>query len=372
MPMDAQLAEIYGTGAPVDEDDLEKTASAELLVKIAEENGIDIDSLSDDELNQFVSAVSGGEQEAAPEPEEGSVKVAHAEDGGLYVWDENDNALEELEGEVKVAAAEDGSLWVVDDDGAAICPFEGEIDDGGAEQHEDPEFQEKVAEADFMGRVMAHAYSQEKDEIEKEAWSKAQQAKWMLQKGLSKVRGQKGGMGEKGTGLERVKQLLTGEKVKELKKLKVRTRKGHPLMKGRAEPGRKGKVFKPSGAGAKKRKAERLTAEKRKVLATRIGTGAGLTGATGLGAYQLAKESSALDLSDLQQERAYDILKEAGWVDEQGQPIEPQYEAQQEPEEDVVYLDELPEQEKTAVAEEVEVGALQILEEMGYPVEWNQ
>lgn len=98
--MDEQLAAIYGTNQVIEEEDQEKLAAAELLVKLAEEEGVDINSLNDEEINELMSE--------------------------LYTGSE--------------------STTVVPDDS-----------------------QEKVAEADFLGRVMAHAYVQEMGEIEKNA-----------------------------------------------------------------------------------------------------------------------------------------------------------------------------------------------------------
>lgn len=95
--MNPELAEIYGTVEPTEED-FQKTAAVEALIKMAEAEGVDLDDFS-------------------PEQIEGM--------------------LEELQY-------------------------------GGEE-----EFTEKVAEADYLGRVMAHSMTQELGEIEKEA-SKAE------------------------------------------------------------------------------------------------------------------------------------------------------------------------------------------------------
>ena len=103
--MDKQLAAIYGTGQEVEEEtDLEKTAAAELLVKLAEEQGVDLDSFSDEEVGEML----------------------------------------------------------------------GELYEGGVEHtaEADEETQEKYAEADYLGRIMAHSMVQELDNIEKEAGGK--------------------------------------------------------------------------------------------------------------------------------------------------------------------------------------------------------
>lgn len=54
-------------------------------------------------------------------------------------------------------------------------------------EEEEETFQEKLAEADYLGRLMAHAYVNELSEIEKQA-SMGQSAKMVALKGLSKAR----------------------------------------------------------------------------------------------------------------------------------------------------------------------------------------
>jgi hypothetical protein len=313
MPMDAQLAEIYGT--PSNGDDLEKVASVELLVKIAEENGINIDDLSDEDLESVLSEIQGG----GGEPE-GSVKVAHATDGNLYIFDENGQAIEKLDGEVKVAQAQDGSLWVVDDEGQAVCPFEGQVE-GQVEGQDDPAFQEKVAESDFLGRVMAHAYEQEKREIEKAA--------------------QYGPAGVAGKGAKKALQWLAGRPARyrqagrELKQAVggVRTVPGDIVPE----------------AMTKTERLKALARAGKKVLPETVVAG----GAAGGGIYAGTRGKKKKASAEMVGERAYEILKQAGWVDTNGDVIPPQ-------------------EEKVASAEELEVAALQRLEELGYPVEWNR
>ena len=53
--MNQWLASIYGTGGF--EDDLEKTAQAHLLSKLAEEEGLDLSGLSQDQLDELAQQV---------------------------------------------------------------------------------------------------------------------------------------------------------------------------------------------------------------------------------------------------------------------------------------------------------------------------
>jgi hypothetical protein len=105
--MDEWLSQVYGTGQG---SDIEKTAQNMMLQKLAEEEGIDLSGLNDEELDALAQAV-----------------VAEGEGGGeQYV--------------------------------------EGDAGDVGG----DEELQAKFAEADFLGRVMAHAYTQELQKIASE------------------------------------------------------------------------------------------------------------------------------------------------------------------------------------------------------------
>ena len=105
--MNELLAQAYGTDQETDTT-IEKTAEAALLdelEKVASQEGIDLSELSDDDIVDILSEVL----------DEGSEKTASVDDG-------------------PVAA---------DDDGA----------------------QQKLAEADFLGRTMAHAFYNELNEI---------------------------------------------------------------------------------------------------------------------------------------------------------------------------------------------------------------
>lgn len=128
--MDPKLAEIYGTNKP-DEADVEKLAAAELAEKLASENGVDLENMSEEELEQTAAELlaSGegegegeGEAPAGDEPEAGTEKTA----------------------------------------------------------------QEKLDEADYLGRVMAHAYVQELKEIDKTAAAEMdKEAKGKMPAGLA-------------------------------------------------------------------------------------------------------------------------------------------------------------------------------------------
>lgn len=112
--MDKTLAEFYGTNVEA-EGDAEKLAAAEAAEVLAGEKGVNLEEMSAEELEAVAQEVLKGEGEEDPEKPE----------------------VKEPEGE---------------------------------------EAQTKFAEADYMGRVMAHAFVQETKEIEKEAAAKAEVA----------------------------------------------------------------------------------------------------------------------------------------------------------------------------------------------------
>lgn len=108
MAMNAFLDEVYGTSAG--SEDLEKVAQANMLAKLAEEEGIDLSGLNEEQLGALAEQVIS-DQTAEP-----------------------------------AAAA-----------------------DAGAEDEAEKVAQAKFAEADFLGRTMAHAFAQEMAEINKTA-----------------------------------------------------------------------------------------------------------------------------------------------------------------------------------------------------------
>lgn len=244
--MDKELAAIYGTGQPeIDESDLEKTAAAELLVKLAEEQGVDLNDFSDEEVAEML--------------------------GDLY------------EGGVEHTAA----------------------------AQEAPATQEKYAEADYLGRIMAHSMVQELDSIEKEAASMGHYAR----KGMAAVKRVPGN-------LKRGKEVITGSKLKKLEEAGFSPTRG---MSGMID-------------------AERKAVQKLRTGAKSVGKGLAAGGALAAGGYtatDMAKKGSAVEA--LAEQRAYKLASEAGYIDK----------------------------EASALDQAVEKRALEICEANGIPVEWN-
>lgn len=315
--MDAKLAAIYGTGdQPEAEDDLEKRAAAELLVKLAEEQGIDLSQYTDEQVLAAMNQLYKTAAESCDEDKkaDGEEKTSEGEPPFFAKKESKEESKESKEtkdeGESKEGAGDESR------------PESGESKDD-KEGKESSESAEKVAEADFLGRVMAHAMVNEMRQIEKAASAQAE--------------GQ-----EKDAG-----------KMDFLKNLGAKAK----------------------GVGAKASTAAKGFAKKHdKAIAG--GAGMAVGGTVGLAAeraihrkdYRKAAKEDAAEkkgsadvsaLDQLAQQRAFEMAKEAGWVDEQGNLIAPP-EAQAE------------EKQASALDVVVEQRALELLQENGYPVEWNK
>ena len=168
--IDQFLAQHYGT-VPTEpsQEDLQKVAQAELFLKLAANNGVDINQLNDAQINELWGQVFGEE------------KLAEAA---------------QMEHELAKAAA--------------------------------AEAQEKFAEADYMGRIMAHSYVNELRNIAAEGgldfMKIAEEAKahW-LRRGWEAVKHQATGRGHFGPGWQKLKKDESGKRqvwegVKELGK----------------------------------------------------------------------------------------------------------------------------------------------------------
>ena len=143
--MNDWLAQLYGTAPVADIEDntnMNKTASVALLEKVAEEigadfEGIDLDALSEEDAEEIL------------------------EDLFSQLGDEGESA--EGEGENAEPAAEPAAEAATEAEGAENAEGNEELD---------KESMAKLAEADFYGRAMAHAYVDELRTIEKQAMSK--------------------------------------------------------------------------------------------------------------------------------------------------------------------------------------------------------
>lgn len=154
------IAEFYGTAQPTQEDQ-EKVAQMELFAKLAAKEGIDLDKLSEEQIGELWNATFGEPEKTAAEHghKHGHKKEAEAECHGHNHKDKKASA------NVDEAAQ--------------------------AEWAEKRAAAEKIAEADFLGRVMAHAYVNELSKIGEEIQSKTASAEvTSLKERLLKVAGE--------------------------------------------------------------------------------------------------------------------------------------------------------------------------------------
>lgn len=256
--MNEFLAELYGTNDIIASDpseETEKLAAAEFLVKLAAEEGVDLDNLSDDEIGELLAEV---EKTASGEPE---------------------------------------------------------VDD---------EAQEKLAEADFLGRAMAHAYVNELSEIEKGAGIRgyagkaAEQGAKLLQKIKSAPEAIGGAIGGKRLeqyGLKKGKQHAVGragalrqaagtsdpEAIRALELAGGKRGKRIAKVRQAIEKERRGVTGKAIGRGRKAIGYGTLGAGT-------LGTAAAGTAAAGKEVRQYNEEFEALA-----QQRAYEMLADAGY-----------------------------------------------------------
>lgn len=279
--MDRTLAEHYNTqgnlevlGGGYTGEDLQKQAAAEFLVKLAAEEGVDLGSLSDNEVGSLLAEIEGG-----------------------------------MSGQTKTASVE---------------------------TTEETEMQEKLAEADFLGRTMAHAYVNELAEIEKKAAEvegpqigSARLGYRRLQEGLKKLPGQVGAA----TGASGIKGGI--KKMWEAGKGTVGGPDVASHVRGMAR------------AEGKKELLQGLKRFGKRVAAP----AAGLAVAGGVAHHLLKKKDKDGEKKSFDEqfeaaaiERANEMLAEAGYAEKQAEDV----------------------------GKQVEIRALQMLEEAGYQVEWNQ
>lgn len=296
--MNEFLSDYYGTndGANYeDPDSLEKMAQLTLLVKEAEENDVDLSDLTEEEALELADELYGG--------------------GEAY---------------------EEGDF--------------------------EKEAEAKFEEADYLGRVMAHSMWQELGEIEKEAGKRIDAAKDYATRAGSYLKSKLAptSIGLRLTGEKKMKQIASKRGLEGQEKA-FRTKqyiRDPQTGKIRAE-----KTSLSTGGEAGKKWAREQTGKDILQTAKRRGQAAyglaGLTAAgTGGGIYAATrggKDKKGSAFAKLAEDRALNMLYEAGYIDEYGNVYEP-------------------EQEKVAsdFDTQLDIAALQMLEEQGWPVQWNQ
>lgn len=303
--MDEQLAAIYGTGQQAQaEDDMEKAAAAELLVKLAEQEGVDLNQLSDSDVAELLNDLYKTAAEGDPEA------------------DGEESSSTSPESKTVTSAGE------------------GEPE-SSSESEETKAESEKCAEADFLGRVMAHAMVQELNSIEKEAGfvpSPSEAKK-----------------------LYRLSQRFVGGAATKAERAAAKAKAGRGFFAGRPEAYRGagkdisrafGKRDPIQGFAPSIKERLGLVGSAAKKVAPELAVAGGGT-AVGIAAHKLRAKKKEAGINAQAQQRAYELAKQAGWVDQQGNMITPQV------------------KQAEAIDPAIEQRALQLLEANGYPVQWN-
>jgi hypothetical protein len=292
--MDEFLANLYGTNGYGEDTDVEKLAQAEMLTKIAEENEIDLEQLSDDQVAALADQAGLDFGEGAGDGAGGEIdhEIFEDEEGNQFA----------------VAGDEEGNPHILAEDGnwypTAEMGFDFAEDDGIT-----AEASASFEEADFLGRVMAHSYH---DESEKITMAKEAAGGKGIAKGIKQV----------GKAMGRI-----GRKKRILRKAKAPFQRYGQLMAGGAKggtPGFRGYTGRP--AALRNLRGALKAGGKRRSEAIKSLTARGLTGAgaIGAGAYGLKKASSVEDslLESMARDRAVNFLAQYD-LSEHGYDFEP-------------------------------------------------
>ena len=330
--MDNLIAEYYAQNDSADSD-VEKQAQVELFAKLAADNGIDLEQLSEDQIGYLWNE---------------TFKTA-AEESKKDEHEEHESASEEHEEEQKKEKA-----------AAAYEEFE-----------EKRAAAAKIAEADFLGRYMAHAMT---DEIQKiaSAGSHVDSAIKSVREGAKHVgdwasrAGKRVGDAASGAS-RRAGELVTGSRERGYRDT---MRDAHQSardyarfgadMAGHSASTKKENLRRTAGDIATARK--NMTAEGRKVKATRAALAGTALAGSALAGHEASKHASAID--ELAAEEAVVKAASVGWdLDEAVERVS-----------SVLTLG-IGESEKVAFAQDLEgavdVRSLELLEAAGYPVTWN-
>lgn len=146
--MDKQLAEMYGTLDT--ETDTEKLAAAQLAEALSdtdEEEQVKVADLTDEQVEQLAEAVLAHIMGAEEKPEEKNEAKVEAKEDEEQVEEKEEEKVEAKAEEKEEAKADESEEKPEEEKKASAEPSE---DD-----------REKLAEADFLGRVMAHAFTNE-------------------------------------------------------------------------------------------------------------------------------------------------------------------------------------------------------------------
>ncbi len=175
MSMNDMLARAYGTNGAGYESDVEKTAQALLLNKFAQDENIDLSGLTEDQLallaQEVAAQVASQQGQGAPGGQPGGMPGMGAP-GGMPGMGAPGPQMGGMPGGMPGKPAGGGPAQANIQpaggapQGGAPAPGPGGAPEGGEFSEEQVKVaQAKMAEADFLGRMMAHALVQEMGRI---------------------------------------------------------------------------------------------------------------------------------------------------------------------------------------------------------------
>ncbi len=160
------LTSIYGTST---DDDFEKVAQTQLLAKLAEDNKIDLSQFSPEELQMLLQEVMSEQEQPPQEPQAGMGQPQQAPGYGI-----NPNPMQPGMGQpnpmngVRPPVAQPSAFAPAANQqqpNGGMQPYQMAAQQGGQDMGAlQKEAAAKFEEADLLGRVMAHSYT---DELEK-------------------------------------------------------------------------------------------------------------------------------------------------------------------------------------------------------------
>jgi hypothetical protein len=315
--MNDWLAQMYNTNGAGEE--LEKQAQTDLFCKLAAENNIDLSQMSEREIGNLYAQVF----------------PKHAEEEGSEEEEDEEEKKKKKDEEEKTSAAH---YWM-----------------------QKRASQEKIAEADMMGRVMAHAFTQELELI-KEAVGRSGGESYG---GGSDWRGKGERAGEKAW-KEQVKK-VKAETADKASKARAAKWENMPAQAGKGGSG--GKSMGAAGAKLERLKNFAKGTSKGQRIAAGVG-GATLAAGAGYAGYKALKgkkkaASAQMEFEDEACLQACKTASAAGYdIDEAMERV------------DSIQNLGLEETEKVAMVQEfddaVHVRGLEYLEAAGYPVDWSE
>lgn len=245
------------------------------IVKIAEEEGVDLDDLSDEQVQELIEELVEEQAERNERNEGGEeVKEAHL----TYA-----DVAHEL---AKIAQVNGIDITQVsaEEYNAAFDKLASEMSDPSYW-----ESQQKIAEADYIGRVMAQSFYDESQKI-----------------AAGRVRG----------ALSRARELITGSKLKELS---GETRSGIQAHRMAREVKKDPELLPVAKSQFRRDPLKETTREANKVIATRAALGLGGLGLAGGTAAALRgrggdEEEKVAALDDFVTQRTVEILAEVGLI----------------------------------------------------------